>query len=555
MNFPPTPEQQAFLDTAVSGAPIIVGQAGAGTGKTATISLLADAWADYGVGGIYITLNKNVAQEVGRKFHRGNVAAMTIHSLAYRVASRTPHIAPLMQRLNDDNKLPRWKAAKHLRWTKGMRYVSFKSKHARDAGLGPAEETELSPAQIMSKAHDAVAKWCSSADESISAKHVTRPRNMPQRVFKEVYAPLVAEAATRLWTTDLTSPEGRCTFTHDHYLKLVSLDRPNLVRDHGDLLSLSHGSLLFLDEAQDARPSIIELVRAQVGYMRIVVVGDSAQAIYRFTGAVDALPMFSSMDNSVTLPLTKSWRFGEGSASYANQVLEALDTPIRVRGNEAIETRVEKYIVEDGPEVTPPVTDAVLVRTNAELVTETIRESSRGRKVCAMADIRGVVSVMEDIQRISNGKTAKHPDLKELGTMQELEAFVDPDKGYAGDLGPTIRLGLDLGPDEVIRVLESCVPAEAADVTVSTMHKSKGREWDSVRLAGDPMSIVPMAPFEEDERTGTPVLSGTAKDSLMLYYVAVTRGRREVFIPDMVYGAMEDCLDDIKKVRAGGLLV
>lgn len=439
MNFPPTPEQQAFLDTAVSGAPIIVGQAGAGTGKTATIALLADMWADYGVGGIYITLNKNVAQEVGRKFHRGNVAAMTIHSLAYRVASRTPHIAPLMQRLNDDNKLPRWKAAKHLRWTKGLRYTSFHDKHTADAGVGPITETELSPAQIMSKAHDAVAKWCSSADDAVTEAHVARPRNMPPNIHREEYAPLVARAARLLWEKDLTSPEGRCTFTHDHYLKLVSLDRPNLVRDHGDILNLRPGSLLFLDEAQDARPSIIELVRAQVGYMRVVVVGDSAQAIYRFTGAVDALPMFSEMDNAETLPLTKSWRFGSGSADYANRVLGVLGTPIQLRGNDAVETTVEQYMVDSGSE--PPVTDAVLVRTNADLVSQTILEASRGRRVCAMADIHSVVSVMEDIQRIEGGKTAKHPDLKEIASMTELDEFVDPDTGYAGDLDPPSASG------------------------------------------------------------------------------------------------------------------
>jgi superfamily I DNA/RNA helicase len=61
---------------------------------------------------------------------------------------------------------------------------------------------------------------------------------------------------------------------------------------------------------------------------------------------------------------------------------------------------------------------------------------------------------------------------------------------------------------------------EDADVTVSTAHKAKGREWDAVQLAGD---------FPEPEKQGD--------EELRLLYVACTRAKRELDIEAVVIEA------------------
>src|SRR5699024_7486017 len=131
------------------------------------------------------------------------------------------------------------------------------------------------------------------------------------------------------WTSDILSPGGRLPFTHDYYLKLVSLARPSFTAQ----LGAPAGSVIFFDEAQDSRPCVSQMLHGQTD-MQLVTVGDSAQAIYgSFTGARDALPKFSAQSGATTLPLTTSWRFGPGIADAANGTLAALDAPIRLSGN------------------------------------------------------------------------------------------------------------------------------------------------------------------------------------------------------------------------------
>lgn len=67
------------------------------------------------------------------------------------------------------------------------------------------------------------------------------------------------------------------------------------------------------------------------------------------------------------------------------------------------------------------------------------------------------------------------------------------------------------------------MPTEAsADVVISTAHKSKGREWQSVQLAGD----------FPDEAAGSDA-------ELRLLYVAATRGRLELDVSQTILGVEE----------------
>jgi superfamily I DNA/RNA helicase len=60
------------------------------------------------------------------------------------------------------------------------------------------------------------------------------------------------------------------------------------------------------------------------------------------------------------------------------------------------------------------------------------------------------------------------------------------------------------------------IPEDRADRIISTAHKAKGREWESVLIADD---FTP-----SDERQA----SGISRDEQMLAYVAVTRAMRHL---------------------------
>ncbi len=79
----PTNEQQVAIDAFGTGEDLVI-QAGAGTGKTATLLMMADTTEARGQ---YIAFNKSITTEAQGKFP-AHVAANTAHSLAFRAVGK-----------------------------------------------------------------------------------------------------------------------------------------------------------------------------------------------------------------------------------------------------------------------------------------------------------------------------------------------------------------------------------------------------------------------------------------------------------------------------------
>lgn len=80
MSHPPTPEQQAAIEAYGTGDDLVI-QAGAGTGKTSTLRMLAESAPRRR--GLYVAFNRAIAADAQRSFPR-SVQASTAHSLAFR---------------------------------------------------------------------------------------------------------------------------------------------------------------------------------------------------------------------------------------------------------------------------------------------------------------------------------------------------------------------------------------------------------------------------------------------------------------------------------------
>lgn len=118
--------------------------------------------------------------------------------------------------------------------------------------------------------------------------------------------------AAKAWA-DLHNPDdGIVRFEHDHYLKMWALTKPRIDAD-----------FLFLDEAQDTNPVLEQVFASQRDHAQLVMVGDSAQAIYGWRGARDVMTGF----DATHLTLTQSFRFGPLLAEQANRWLELADAP------------------------------------------------------------------------------------------------------------------------------------------------------------------------------------------------------------------------------------
>src|SRR5436189_6193027 len=113
MSHQPTPEQTAVIDGFLTGQNLVI-EAGAGTGKTSTLKLLAGEAGTRR--GVYIAYNKAIATDAARGFP-SSVLCKTAHGLAYgAVGTRFRHRlnAPRQRaidtarilRINDPVRLP-----------------------------------------------------------------------------------------------------------------------------------------------------------------------------------------------------------------------------------------------------------------------------------------------------------------------------------------------------------------------------------------------------------------------------------------------------------------
>lgn len=477
MGHDPTPEQVAALDLYRFGDNLAI-KAGAGTGKTTTLRMLAAARPDARCQ--YVAFNRAIVNEAATTMP-DNVEARTAHSLAMRAVG-----GPYQPRLRSSQRQPADRVARHL-------------------GIDPfvitygTQRKVLQPGYLAGLVQRAVNVFCQSADEQPGEQHVPYvdgidvPMTDGRRGWannKAVRAH-IADAIRRAWADVQLVEGGKLRFTHAHYLKMWQLSKPRLPVD-----------VVLFDEAQDASPVMLDVVRRQ-DHAQLVFVGDDNQAIYEFTGAVNAL---AQVPASQTAMLTQSFRFGPAVAEAANRVLDELASGMRLRGLEAIRSTV-------APLSAPR---CVLSRTNATAVNRVLAEQKAGRHVHLLGGGTEVVNFAKAAADLQAGRSTWHPELACFTTWGEVQAYVEQDP-QGSELALLVGLVDTYGVATIIEALERMCPELAADVVVSTAHKAKGREWATVQLADDFPD--PRLSFDAmvDPRLAEP--------ELRLLYVAVTRAQ------------------------------
>jgi hypothetical protein len=478
MTHPPTAEQQLAIEAFATGDDLVI-QAGAGTGKTSTLRMLGESAPRRR--GLYIAFNRAIAGDAKKSFPR-SVSCSTAHSLAFRAVG-----FQYKERL-DGPRVPARIAAEIL-------------------GLhGPlqlgSDVPILAPQQTARIVLATVARFCRSADQQLEPFHVPRINGFDKDAAERALRAEIVPLARRAWQ-DLTQTRGRLKFTHDVYLKLWQLSYPTLPAD-----------FILFDEAQDADPVIMSIVGNQQGAQRIVV-GDTAQAIYEWRGAINAMAKFPGK----RLTLSKSFRFGPAIAHEANRWLHLLDAPLRLQGHDPIPSRVIADLGEP---------DAILCRSNAGAMTNVMTQLAQGRRTALVGGGEEIRRLAAAAVSLKAGAGCDHPELFAFHTWSEVQDYVLMDEG-GSDLRAMVKLIDDYGPDSLIAAVDRLVdePTDAGnrpmaltttgpDVVVSTAHKAKGREWPSVLIGED------FYPPKRDE-DGDPEEPDPAE--LRLAYVAVTRAR------------------------------
>ena len=464
--FAPTREQENALDLFRSGDSLAI-EAGAGTGKTSTLLLLAnDAPTRRGQ---YIAFNKAIVTEAQAKMP-ATVNASTAHSLAYKAwGNRFSH---------------------RLR---GGRVRSIEI--ANRLGLDPINVTkpdgkshQLSRSFLGGHVLAAVIRFCQSADEEITVRHFPYIEGIDSitdgvRSYEvnNYVSRALLPAAQMAWA-DFMNVDGSLPYRHDHYLKAWQLSGPRINVDY-----------ILFDEAQDANPVMSAIVTAQADHAQLVWVGDSQQQIYSFTGAVNALAQVPADQRAF---LTQSFRFGPEIARVANELLALLRAELRIVGTPELDSKV---VAVDAP-------DTILTRTNAVAVSSVLKSQREGKSVALVGGGKEVVAFAKAARDLMDSGHTEFPELACFDSWGEVQAYVMEDQ-LGAELQLMVKLVDEFGVPTILEALEVQVPEADADLIVSTAHKAKGREWDNVKLAGD---FPPENPSDEEMR---------------LLYVACTRAK------------------------------
>lgn len=433
MGFPPTPEQQTAIDVFESGDDLVV-EAGAGAGKTSTLRAMANT--EHGrQRGLYLGFNRRIVEEA-RSSMPAHVVSATPHSLAWHSGG-----SRFADRLDHPRQLSADVAAQA--GIRGMR--------AEEEG---GRATTLEPGQVAGIVGAAARQFLMSGDPSPRAHHVVLPPEV--RRTTDVVSKLMPHVR-RVWD-DLQDPAGTWPYVHNAYLKQWCLTSP----------VLRYGYVLF-DEAQDAYPAVAALVAAQQAQK--VYVGDSAQAIYGFNGAVDAIGSFTGRRCS----LTQSFRFGAAIAESANTILAspALAVALRIVGNPALDSEVSDFVVDP---------DAVLVRTNAGAVEVLLQHPQQ--RLAVVGGTKDIKAFVWAAGRLRAGRAPEHRDLSCFPTWDAVREYVKEDQAGA-ELKSMVGLVDRYGVATVVQAAKQTVTEKRAEMVVSTAHRAKGREWDRVQVHSD----------------------------------------------------------------------
>lgn len=470
----PTPEQLRAIELFATGESLAI-EAGAGTGKTSTLVLLAEQAARRR--GQYVAFNRSLVEDSAGKFPL-TVASNTAHSLAYRAVGHR-----FGERLRQSQRIPSWQLARVF------------DVHAIEVLDFEGKPRNLAAGFLMAKVGEAIRQFCRTADDELSPRHFPYIEGLDPKDAQghRTYATnlqvsmALLPIARQVWL-DLQQPTGAARFEHDHYLKQWQLGNPRIDADY-----------ILFDEAQDANPVIADIVARQGDHAQLVYVGDSQQEIYAWTGAVNALARIQTEHRSF---LTQSFRFGQAIADEANRVLAELHAELRLTGNPQVTSEVTSL----------PLPVAILTRTNAAAIERLLELQERGRRAHFIGGANDVIGFATAAQELQLTGHTNHPELACFESWDAVRQYAGMDEGE--DLALNVRLVDKFGAEGIIRALRQMPREQDAEVVLSTAHKSKGRQWHSVQIAPD---------FRMD-----PDKVGDAERRLL--YVALTRAQYQLDI-------------------------
>lgn len=345
---------------------------------------------------------------------------------------------------------------------------------------------------------------------------------------------------------DLSIENGDVDYSKAIDLAITTLKKSNAdkkVIDFGDMiymplfygLNVDQYDWVLIDEAQDTNPTRRALAKAMLKPSgRLVAVGDPNQAIFGFTGADhDALELIKKDFNAITLPLSVCYRCGKNIIAHAQQWNSTIIAHESNPEGKVSQVRFEDFI-KSVETLNLTGKDGIICRKNAPLMD------------LAFSLIRKGIACRVEGKDIGAGLVA----LAQKWKVQDLNKLVERLNAFRNrEVSKLLEKGLETKAEQVedkvdtllvlvarckeqnrhnVQDLVSLIKSMFSDsgdnytnkniVTLSSVHKSKGLEWNRVFLLGREQ-FMPSKYAKKEWQKG---------QERNLIYVAVTRAISEL---------------------------
>jgi superfamily I DNA/RNA helicase len=477
MVFTPSPRQIAIAEAMQRPGNILV-QACAGSGKTTTMVWLAGLIPTH-QRVLALSFNKSISDELANRMPV-HVQSNTMHSLGLRMIKRVH---------------------------RGVRLEERKLQALLDGHPGIALVPEAIRGLIVSDLRAII---------PLAQDTLTDPHNI------DLLAALAEIVGRPLEAPKLSLPMAASVMDACDQVKEIitfceMIRHPTIHNYPNDFYDV-----VFVDEAQDLNGAQHALLKKLVmpGRGKLIAVGDFRQSVYSFRGADPrSMSRLKNEWDMQELPLDISYRCDRAIVAEAQNIVGS--ELIRPR-DDAAEGSVETM---DMPRLASEARpgDMIICRTNAPLVSIAIQLSREGKK----AQIRG-----RDISGMLTALVRR----SKAGTIPALQAWLASwrqskvSEAILAKKSESSIQSIEDQADTLLAVVESC--SSVSDVLVcidnlfderevgiclSTVHRAKGLEADTVFIAGPELLPAPWAKSDTEK-----------EQERNLAYVAVTRAKHRL---------------------------
>lgn len=510
----PTPEQEAILQATRERNESILVRAYAGTGKTTTLEMIAKALPEKP--SLAVAFNKKIAQELERRFP-SHFQVKTLNGLGHVAFGKSIGRRCVV----DEKKLGRLVTAElkkndiydNTTWDAVRQLVSA----AMTAGLVPS----IFPVTGLVPDNDE--SWADLCDPDTEDQILQLARSVLIASIKECFGPNGANAI----------------LSYDDQIYMSALFNGDFPRF----------PIVLVDEAQDLSPlNHIQVKKCAAG--RIIICGDELQSIYAFRGAdhESIAKLRALRQDWIELPLATTFRcpkvvvdrqqkHAPGYKAFATAPDGEIITVPLVNGsfkggNPKDQSNYDTPETWDWSHITQVATGriAVLCRNNAPLLSIAFKLIRQGIGVTMLGrDIgKGLETLSRKIIPNDNEPTKRCIELVQdwmitqmtiaeaRGQDNKLEGIEDRAACLLAVLESDVRNAREL------RQKLQTIFSSTGTVTLSTIHKAKGLEWDTV-VHLDPWRIPSRYARSQAER----------QQEANMRYVCETRSKHTLILADL----------------------